>query len=761
MTVVAVWGAIYIPAVLTGRFFPARDLAATHLPWRAVWADQVRSGVAPLWDPCSNQGRPLLANPNAMAAYPGTLIFALLDPEVGEVVHIALHHFLFVAGLWVLCLRTGSSPAAAAVAAATVGGCGVAWSATSFLNVLASLSWTPWALALVAAAPSGTAIARRRSVGSGVLLGTAFLAGEPVVAGLAGLAWLVCIAAGWSRAHWRWAALAVPTAFAVSAPVLLPLLCTYPDTVRGALGVPPGALAADALAPRRLLELVLPSSLGAPLGDAASGFWAAASFPWQRYYPTVFLGSLTFLLLPLAWKGRSRLAAWWAIFAGASGLALLMGFPPASDFAESLPGVAGIRFSIKLLVPAMISLAPLLAAGWDRFAVSPRWRPAAAALLVSAAALAIAVGPLQPLWRAALQRAYPASAEALARVPAAELRAAVLGDCAALALPPLVLLAAGPAPTLVAGAALVAGAIGGRGVMLHDQAARWAIPPRALRAAAGEAPVVAAMATRGSPEDGPRQRELRRFWESRATLVAGYATRFRAGYVLTRGPDGLEPLRQELLSARAERLTVVERSRLAAALGATLIVADAPADGWNGSWVDGVWVGVRDDVARPAYLAQRLLPAEGVVAAALTMSAESFRPGVDAVVDGSGALQSLAGGTVVALPSVPHHRTFRTDTEGPGFLVLQQSYLPAWQARIDERRVAVEVANGALVGVPVPPGRHSVEIFLDPLPYRLGAYCPLLLLLALSVPRAVAALRDRREASGAAVRSSPATPSAR
>jgi hypothetical protein len=698
-----------------------------------------------------------------MAAYPGTLLFALLDLETAEFVHVALHHLLLLAGLYLLARQTGASSNAAAVAAATVGSCGVAWSATTFLNVLASLSWAPWAVAIAAAAPPNSDAARRRAVGAGAVLGLCFLAGEPVVAALAALALAVCVIFGWSRSHVPWALLAIPAAAATAAPVLVPLLSLYPETVRGSLGMPPGALAADALAPRRLVELVLPNALGAPLGDAGDGFWAAPSFPWQRYYPNIFVGSLTMLLLPLAWRSRRTLRPWWSLVIGASAAAAALGVPAVGRLAEDLPGVTNIRFSIKLLVAPFLALAPLTAAGWDRLSQLPRKRVAlaSAALLVPTIVLASAGGPFQQYWRVVLRAAYPESARNLVHVSPDELRAGVLGDCLALAVPPLVLLAAGPAPALAAGAAFAAGWVGGRGVWLLDDTARWATPPEALRIAAGANPVVAVLAGTGSSDDGPRQSELQRFWAARSILAPGYGTRWGARYVLTRGPDGLEPLRQELVSARAATLNLAERARLARALGATLLVADSPVDGWHGKWVEGAWIGTRTDAVPEAYLARRLLPAGSIVAAVQSMAAESFRPGMDAVIEGKGGAQAVAGGTVSTVSTVPHHRRFELLMEGNGFFVLQQSYLAAWRATIDGRDADVEVANGALIGVRVPAGAHSLDLFLSPTTYGLGACGPLLLLAAVSLRRAVAAWRGRRRSSGDAAHSIPASQPAR
>ncbi len=751
------WAAVYVPPLCKGRYLPARDLAATHLPWRVVWAGQVRAGTVPLWDPASNQGRPLLANPNAMAAYPGTLLFLLPSPELAELVHIALHHLLLLGGCYVLARRGGASRGASAVAAATVGTGGVVWSATTFLNVLASLAWCPWALAPLVNPPDSPAAACRRGVAAGAMLGLAFLAGEPVLAALAGTVAAILVATGWPRPLTPWGLALAPAALAVAAPVLVPLLAIYHETARGALGAPAGALAADALAPRRFLELVLPSALGPPMADVGSGFWAAPSFPWQRYYPTVFLGPAALLLLPFARRCGRSLRVWWGLAAVAAALASALAFPPVAAVASRLPGLSHVRFAIKLLVVVALALVPLLAAGWEEVtrAPSPRRRRVALWYLLTVATLALAAGPAQPLWRCLLATAYPASAGNLAAIPSAALGAQLLVDCLALAIPAAVLLA-GRWPALAVALAFAAGWLGGRGVLLFDARERWATPPVLLADTVAPPPTLYTLAPAAVEVPATVPPELRRFWAARGALVPGYATRWGAGYVLTRGPDGLEPLRQELLGALAATAAREERVRLAHALGASLVVADAPLPGLSGSWVDGVWVASLDGGGALAYLARRVLPAEGWSATIRTMGAATFRPGEDAVVERRGGAEVLAGGVVVRTWGVPHHRRFQVALTGPGLLVVRQSYLSSWRARVDGRPAPVQVVNGAQIGVRLPPGEHTVALFLSPLPYWLGASGPLLAAVTLGWP--VARRWARRSASGARGRSTRATP---
>jgi hypothetical protein len=755
---VAFWAALYLPHLFAGQTLPARDVAATQIPWRTVWRAQVTSGWAPLWDPYSNGGRPLLANPNAMAAYPGTLLFLVMSPEAAAAWHLALHHLLLLLGCYRLARRSGGQRGAAAVAAAAAGSGGVAWSSLTFVNLQASLVWGVWALAAATRPPAPGRAARARALAAGAFLGLAFLAGEPVTAALAAAACTVVMLAWWRPRPWAQVAVMAGAAALLAAPVLVPLLAIFPETVRGGLAPAAGALAADALAPRRFLELLFPNLLGAPLGTLTSGFWAAPSFPWQRYFPLVFLGAAPLLCLPFAVR-RPRMAPWWGLAAAGTAGATVLGFPTVAAWGQDVPGLAGMRFAIKFLVLAVLALPPLVAAGWSELA--RRWltsgrRVARIAALGTFLLAPVALAP-DLLLRPALATLYPASRQALAECPDAALRRAALTDWAALAVPLAAVALAGPSAVVATAAVLAANAAAGSGVLLFAGDAAWAAPPP-LRAALPLEPVVAVVQL---PEPPPHEASpLARFWRQHRELLPETGTRWGVAYVLTRGPDGLEPVRQELLAAASAHMGPPERARLAAALGANAVICTSPLAGWQGAAADGLWVGTAAHPSPRAYLARRLLPADNMVTAATIMAAASFRPGEDAVVSGGGGAISTGGGSLREFPGAPHDRRFEVDSRGPGLLVVQQSFMSGWRARIDGGLVAVEPANGACIGIRVPGGRHRVQLVLDPLPYRAGLAGPVLLLLFAALNRVAGSSRGRAAANGGAARTSPATPPA-
>jgi hypothetical protein len=63
----------------------------------------------------------------------------------------------------------------------------------------------------------------------------------------------------------------------------------------------------------------------------------------------------------------------------------------------------------------------------------------------------------------------------------------------------------------------------------------------------------------------------------------------------------------------------------------------------------------------------------------------------------------------------------RVAAPGPALVVWSRTYFGAWHARVDGQAVAVQVADGHLVGVPVSAGAHEVEIGWSSAPLIAGA----------------------------------------
>jgi uncharacterized membrane protein YfhO len=87
-----------------------------------------------------------------------------------------------------------------------------------------------------------------------------------------------------------------------------------------------------------------------------------------------------------------------------------------------------------------------------------------------------------------------------------------------------------------------------------------------------------------------------------------------------------------------------------------------------------------------------------------------------------------AGGTAGPRRSVPTSVSDRgtvtatTNGRAPGLLLVRNTYDPGWQAAVDGHPSRVYAANGFLLGVKVPAGRHQVVLTYDDPPVLWGLW---------------------------------------
>jgi hypothetical protein len=113
-----------------------------------------------------------------------------------------------------------------------------------------------------------------------------------------------------------------------------------------------------------------------------------------------------------------------------------------------------------------------------------------------------------------------------------------------------------------------------------------------------------------------------------------------------------------------------------------------------------------------------------------------FDPRSEVVVEGRVEAGSGASGVVTTVESDRERYVWDVDAEGAGALLVQRAYLPLYRARVDGRPVPIRVANLHRMVVPLEPGEHRVELWVDRGRFRAGfmiAGAALLVLTAASV----------------------------
>jgi hypothetical protein len=726
---------VAVAYLLPPTFYEGTDWQLLHLPFKVHAAEALRSGRLPLWNPYVSLGRPFLADVETAVLYPPNLLYLVLDPSTSLLILTVVHYVLGLAGM----LALGRALGLARWASWLVAVCFL-WSGPLVANLASGLA--PYAqgmcyvplLFLLALrlqdAPSGGRLAALAGA-----LALQLLSGHPQVAWISWLGiggFLLGRALPPAPRPVRQLAVglvgfavALATAFALTAPMLLPLA-----------------------------ELVFQGNRATPSVTFASG----GTMDWWQW---------TSLTMP---DGGRRVFSWEAnmyagllpLVAGLAGLAL-----PGDRNARGLAvaGVAGALVACGTRTPAFAVLYHLVP-GLSSFHIQARAGLLAvfalimgaalflskakltrrSVLLLGAGALLALLGPLAfrhlapqpeaahepfPVVRLAFGVAVAVLAGLAIRLPAGRPLVA-----ARLALAALVVLelgaSLGPArrvwsfPTVRQGerplydSLLRYGLYGTSGVP-----PRVAVPPWSIRQNA-------ALLYKWANIAGYNALTLDRVWvymhETLALTPPQDENTYPSRHIYDHGPFPYDSMN---LVAGWKTLP----RPLDAAPNPRGVVVWQPPPGQ---------LMLRRAPDPRAYLATSARRVEHWREAVATMASGHDFHAVPLVETDVG-LPSSEGvqpdsGQVEILSFEPERVVLETDTSAPSLLVLAEAWYPGWSAAVDGEVAPCAPANAWMRAVPVPAGRHRVELRFRSRWLLPGALLSLLTAAALVLP----VRRDRR-----------------
>lgn len=684
------WAPIAVLAlVVAGFFLPAwlrpealiwphsglgSDISIRHWPDLVGYAASWQSGRMALWDSLTALGRPLPGDPDVLFLYPGDLLFIVLPPALAFSVLDGLH--VFLAGLFTyLLLRLGYGVARPA---ALLGGLAFAFGpkliahlAGGHVGLVWGLTWTPAVLlgltlglrgSRLAAALAGAALALQMPTHIQIPYYTAGI-GSAFWAWHAGPAAWRALRGG--RGEWRAVAhlvgiyLIFLLAFtAVAAAMLAPLLELLPYNSRSNFTL----AEADkyALPPALLLSLLV-----------------ASDFQFPEW--TMAVGILPLVLAGLAARwGRPQAAGFWILLAGFALIYALGTRTPLYGLAFALvPGLRWLRVPTRLWFFGSLAVALLAGLGADQL-TNPRLRDQlararrglgklAGIYFVGAGAAWIGYLALFRKWHWPLFFACAAAAFGVA-LGSAWLRGRLSGRALQWALIPVLVMELLP---------LAAGYID-----LVDPRSEFLRSTPALDYVASQPGIFRVYSTAG---DLPYALAAQRGVEALEGFLgfqighAGDAIRQAAGCpigeyaaamppCLTRPTDG---------APDAERL---------GRLNVRYVLSRTPLTG------DGFRLVLDGD---PSVYENFL-----------------WQPRVRIYPGGSAEIVARRAGEYRILVRAPE----------AGRLVLSETWLPGWQAIVDDDLSPrpVDRAEGALLGLALEPGEHMIQIIYSPAGWRIG-----------------------------------------
>jgi hypothetical protein len=505
--------------------------------------------------------------------------------------------------------------------------------------------------------------------------------------------------------------------------------------VRGS-GFPRDVALGNEVHPAALAQILLPGvfgSLRAPVEEFWGGRFHSKGFP---YFLSLYLGPVALAFAAAGWRRAPRRTAVVLAAAGALGLWYALGERGGlAGIVASVPAAQWFRFPSKAMLLPSMAAAALAGFGADRLRAGEGWR--AFALVIAGAAAAAAVVAALP-WAAP---DLPARILAVGRESgldaarrAASDAAVIVGICALAGAAALAVRGGRLAPATAATAVTV--------LLAADLA----------RAAAGMNPQVAPAFFELLPET--RALGLDRLEGGRVFSYGLDASPAFRRFAASRPPGfGLWSffLSRQVLAPYAN---IVDRVELAEGKDLTSFVARPPEilEGeYHPSRVAEILPRLRaaavtrvvglDEIGHPElrplariaagppglelkvyaladawprrYVACRVVAAAGEAEAWAAAAAPGFRPRLDVVLERP-ADAACTGGAVGVVASAPGDETYEVFSDGPGLLVLRDSYAPRWTAAVDGRPVPVLRANGKNRAAPVPAGRHRVRFRYAP-----------------------------------------------
>jgi hypothetical protein len=366
-----------VPALLGHPVLPGDDLSQ-NFPLRVLAGQQIRSGQLPLYDPYIWSGAPLLGGWNAGAAYPLTLLFAIVPATAAWTLNLIVTWAVAGAGMFgfLRALRLRSLPSFLGALSFTFAG---AMSAqVGHFGLVAGMSWVPVQLLAVLRLSETRGIASRLrwTAVLAAAAGLTILAGEPRAIDDACV--IVVIYAGWQIL--RLGRRGGPAAISVAAGAALGICLGAVQWLPGLAAISTSQRAVSSAAlfnsgslPHKWLLLMLVPDL---LGGSGSFGQPAYFAHYNLAEVTGYVGILP-LVAAFALLGRVRLRPrppeWlvWLVMALAGVILALGGNTPAGHLLMHVPLFGDQRLQSRNILVTDLALAVLLAYWADQPLAEP------------------------------------------------------------------------------------------------------------------------------------------------------------------------------------------------------------------------------------------------------------------------------------------------------------------------------------------------------------------------------------------------------
>jgi Bacterial membrane protein YfhO len=767
---------LFLDVLLGTHNFYLRDLTRYYYPTKQILRDIILHGEVPYWNRHFGAGQPMAANPEHEVFYPLTWLILLPSYDLGYRLHILVHIYIGLFGMYALLRSMAVRAPAAFLGALSFGLGGVYLSYVNLLPILFCAAWLPLTCLFVRRFLLRPRL--RDFALASLFLGLQFLVGEPTTVMQTGLLLgMYALYRGWyaARDHeLRWT-YAIPemlsrvafiglmsiAAIAVGAAQMMPAIDHVRDSARSRV-FEFSLVSAWSMPWAKFAETIYPNFLGHMSIDRITWYWGGGLYPGMGspFIFSIYSGLLIAAMVVAAMFVRPRGGGFVLILCTISLLLALGGHTPLLQLLYKAGIATSIRYPEKFVLIAVFATIILAAQMLDRLLDGDEdIRQAALGFVAATTAVAavISLTELTPYYDRTFSWIWGLNQGTSGRILDLSGRGWVI--------------------------ALIRGAILFALLALFPYLRRrhW-IVLAALFVAADLAPLAQELNPRmpsayftGKPEilrALPANREPYRIfheadWYGQEQPAKKYFSTGAAVYWVVR--NGLFPM-----TPAGHRLNmVIERDYDKTALLPTLDFIDsvwdlkrsgrtdwwAPAMAMSNAWYRGVYrpfdaekkrVGGRMENARPIqfleaehhpryYFADQLLSIDNRHDFVRQLSKGSFSSNV-AFVAAPAPVYVPARGVVHSWRETAN--TAAVDVEslgGKGFLVMSVTPHKYWRITVDGAPVAAVTTNVGFQGIPVPAGRHRVNmVYRNPLAAggaKVSIAAALLLLGAALAPR--------------------------
>lgn len=144
---------LFSPLIITGKALFWGTPATQFIPWWSLAWENLRQGSAPLWNPYSGMGAPLLANYQSAIFYPPNWLYFLLDSFGGikwmawaQAIVVTAHLIWSGVGMISFIRRLGLGEISQTISGLAYGLSGYLVARAGFLSINAATAWLPWVM---------------------------------------------------------------------------------------------------------------------------------------------------------------------------------------------------------------------------------------------------------------------------------------------------------------------------------------------------------------------------------------------------------------------------------------------------------------------------------------------------------------------------------------------------------------------------------------------------------------------------------------